>query len=278
MEEHRNRAHRNPETESRELAIGDIEFLARSVNRIDALRALAERPRSRTELQVVTGASSSTVCRLLREFDARNWVDRDGHRYRTTELGGFVAAEFEGLVGRMATERTLYEIARWFSFEPAFDLTCLADAEITLPSRSDPFAPIMRVGELVGSAARLRVLTYNFPESCFVPMWQAVMNGTQQCDLVTTPEAIEAVAESACAPRFEAVRDAERASVYVYDGEIPQIFGINDDVVHFGIDDEKGTPLALIETTDETVVSWAEETFDSYRHEAQLLSPDAIEA
>lgn len=266
------------EDTARNAAITDIEFLARSVHRIDALCALAERPRSQTELRVVTGASASTVCRLLREFEDRTWIVRDSRHYRTTELGGFVATGFTELIDRMETERTLREMMQWLSIEPAFDIDRLVDAEITRPNRNDPLAPMTRAGELVGSAARSRVLTYTLPNPCFVPQWQAVTSGTQRCDLVVTPGVIRAMAGPACAPRFRDVLDADRANVFVYEDDIPQIFGINDGVIHFGIDDDKGAPLALIETADETVVSWADETFESYRREARPLSTDAIEA
>jgi hypothetical protein len=32
----------------------------------------------------------------------------------------------------------------------------------------------------------------------------------------------------------------------------------------FGIDDDKGAPVALVETDDETILDWAEKTFESY--------------
>ncbi|HET7324822.1 MAG TPA: hypothetical protein VFJ06_10860 [Halococcus sp.] len=267
------------EDADRNAPITDIEFIARSVHRLDTLRALAERPHSRLELRVVTGASPPTVCRLLRDFEARQWTIKNGHRYELTQLGAFVTAGFIDLLDRMETGRTLRDVMRWLPVEKMdIDLRCFADATVTLGTQSDPLAPMKRAGELFRSAARSRVLTHSLPEPCFVPYWEAVTNGVQRYELVITAGAIEAVAVPSRRPQFEAILDADRTRVFVYDGEIPQIIGINDGIVFFGIDDERGAPVALIESENETVVLWAEETFESYRERAEPLDSVPIPA
>jgi hypothetical protein len=60
--------------------------------------------------------------------------------------------------------------------------------------------------------------------------------------------------------------------MFVTDADVPHVIGIGDDTVYFGVDDERGAPLALIETSDETVFVWAEGTFETYRREAVPLT------
>lgn len=96
-----------------ESSLDDIEFLARSEHRVEVLDALAERPHSRTDLQVMTGASSSTIRRLLCEFEERCWIRRNGHQYEATQPGTFVAEGLLALLGHMETERTLRAVWQW---------------------------------------------------------------------------------------------------------------------------------------------------------------------
>ena len=81
-----------------ESAIGDVAYLARSAHRVEALAALTERPRSRSELCEFTGVSSSTIRRTLSAFDEREWVRKNGYRYEATRLGETVATGMETLL------------------------------------------------------------------------------------------------------------------------------------------------------------------------------------
>lgn len=84
--------------------MADISFLTRSEHRVVSLVAMAVRPRSRSELGEMTGASSSTIRRTLRQFEDRHWIARDGYQYETTELGAFIAATMSDLLDRFETK------------------------------------------------------------------------------------------------------------------------------------------------------------------------------
>lgn len=141
--------------------LDEIEYLARSEHRVEALGALAERPLSRSDLRALTGASSSTVGRMLGEFEARYWIERVEHQYVITPLGAFVAEGLLTLLGRMETEQALRDVMRWFPTDNMdFDaIRCLSEAEIMFRTESDPIAPIRRAAGQLRAGTRLRFLT-----------------------------------------------------------------------------------------------------------------------
>ena len=49
----------------------EIEFLARSTNRVEVLRLLSTGPRTRRELAAATGASQATLGRIIEDFTER---------------------------------------------------------------------------------------------------------------------------------------------------------------------------------------------------------------
>ncbi len=76
-------------------ALDEIEYLARSENRLVVLRTLATEPMARDALREETGGSRQTLARILSELEERGWVDRAGVDYRATTLGAYLAREFE---------------------------------------------------------------------------------------------------------------------------------------------------------------------------------------
>jgi predicted transcriptional regulator len=98
-------------------SLDEIGFLTRSEHRVEVLGALAERPHSRADLRVLTGASSSTIGRMLGDFEDRCWVERVDHRYEATPLGAFVVSGVTDLLERMETERLLRATWEWLPTE-----------------------------------------------------------------------------------------------------------------------------------------------------------------
>lgn len=113
--------------------LNDIEFLARSESRTTALTAIAEQPQSRADLQTLTQTSSSTTGRMLREFETRHWIRRDGHQYKATQLGAFVASGMRELIERLETEHKLRDGWQWLPTElGGFTIEMCADAVVTV--------------------------------------------------------------------------------------------------------------------------------------------------
>ncbi|QZP38493.1 helix-turn-helix transcriptional regulator [Halobaculum magnesiiphilum] len=257
-------------------ALDDVAFLALSENRIDLLTVLSdERTHTRDELMDATDASRPTLARILDDFEARVWITQHGQSARITSLGTWVHDEFTDLLEMMDTARQLRTVEQWLSTDTlAFELSCLTDATVTLPSRNNPLAPMLRASELERTARQSRVLTHALPLPCLNAHWEAITTGTHQFEAVVTPNVVETMTEPAHRSQFTDILTDDQATVFVAEEPIADVVGINDGVVYFGIDDDKGAPLALIETDDETVRNWAEERFESYRETSSLLTQD----
>jgi predicted transcriptional regulator len=126
---------------TRSSPLDDIEFLAGSEHRVTALAALARGPRSRADLQALTGASASTTGRTLHEFEERRWIRKNGHRFETTQLGAFVAAGMQELIERIETERKLRDVWQWLPTEASgFTVEMGSSAVLTDARADDPTA------------------------------------------------------------------------------------------------------------------------------------------
>ncbi|MFC4439005.1 MULTISPECIES: transcriptional regulator FilR1 domain-containing protein [Natrialbaceae] len=68
--------------------------------------------------------------------------------------------------------------------------------------------------------------------------------------------------------------ESGQAKFFGHTGTIPVTVFLIDDVVLLCLSGDEGAPRAVIETTDETVRSWAESTIDTYRREGELLDPE----
>ncbi|MDX1745138.1 MAG: hypothetical protein R3324_04310, partial [Halobacteriales archaeon] len=67
-----------------------------------------------------------------------------------------------------------------------------------------------------------------------------------------------------------------RADMWVYDGTIgPQLI-IADDIITFLATDGEGAIQGLVETDDDRILPWAEQTYADYKAAAERLDPDRV--
>ncbi len=255
--------------------LGDIEFLARSPYRVRTLNALSEEPRSRSELREATGASPSTVGRLLREFEERRWIRRTGHEYETTQLGAFVASGMADLLERIETERQLREV--WIELpidSCELSVEAVSDATVTLAEASAPYRPIDRFVSLLEGTDRFRFLGSELAliEPCRTEACQLIADG-MRAEIIDPPavaiDVLEAYPEL-CARMLE----TGNVTIYLHD-DLPEysLCLLDDRVAIPGYDPVSGTVRALIDTGTDAAREWAESTFVRYRREAEPLPP-----
>lgn len=261
-----------------EETLESIRYLADSEHRAVALRALLNAPQTQANLRAETGASTSTVSRLLCSFEERNWIERRGQQYVLTSLGKIVATEFLQLYERLqATER----IERLVEFLPPAIITVglehLADARVTVPSRVEPFAPFERASTLQREATSARELSTIGPQGCLDAHREAVTAGRQTLNVVFTRPVIETAANTDDVGSLRTLVDADRASVAVSDSELPALLGLYDTTVCLVVTSDEGVPLALIETDDEAVFDWAETLFDTVQSDGTPLTRESID-
>ncbi|MFB6129608.1 MAG: helix-turn-helix transcriptional regulator [Salinigranum sp.] len=258
-----------------QVPLAEIKFLARSPNRAVVFDALREGPIERYDIEDVTGVSRATLGRILDDFEARGWVKRTGRRYETTPLGDYVVREFVDLLERFEPVPALNGVARWFpegGFD--FDLGRLAGAEVVRPQMNDALAPTTHIVRRLRTASRIRVLTYTALPGCMEVCWRRTVAGTQEFEGVFDPGTLATLgADPQMTAHAREMLESGRAEVVRYDGDIPTVVVIADDVVLLCLSGGEGAPRAVIETDDETVRAWADSTFESYRSEGRPLDP-----
>jgi len=262
-----------------ESALAEIEFLARSPNRVAVLRRLAEERHTRTDLVVATGASQATLGRILRDFEERSWIERVDGGYVATATGGLVADGFFDLLDIVATETELRPIIDYLPTDAIdVDLRRFGDATITVPSGTKPNAPVGRVLDLLGGASSVRAFSHAFNEGSLSVVEQRVTAGELTFEGVFSRDAIDAVADDeGLRRRLESLLDAPGASLRVRPAEIPLAVTIADDTVHLLLRDANGVLQASVDTDDPVVRDWADERFGRYWAEASALEHDDIE-
>lgn len=262
-----------------ESALEEIEFLALSPNRVDALTLLADQPRTRRELVELTGASQPTLGRILGDFEDRTWIARENSEYAATATGRLVAKGFGELLEIVETEEKLRTVVRWLPTDAmTFDLRHLSEATITTPSQVRPNAPVKRALELLRAADDVRIFSYAFNEQSLGVINEQTATGDQRFRGVFSSRAIDALADdSQLRRRLQALLASEQADIRITDETIPLAVTIVDESVHLFLRDDNGILQASIDVDDTAVRSWADELFEQYWLTATPLGVESLE-
>ncbi|XVH30590.1 helix-turn-helix transcriptional regulator [Haloferacaceae archaeon DSL9] len=254
--------------------IDDVGYLARADHRAPTLVALSVRPRSRSELWELTGVSSSTIRRTLREFEDRNWIHRNGHRYETTQLGSFIASAMEELLGRIEIERKLRDVWGWLPGEESgFTIEMCSDAIVAVARPDDPYSPVNRFASLLRKTNGFRFVGFDIAllEPCRDALRERIVDG-METEIVDPPGVARYILSTYpdhCAEPLE----SGNLTVLLHDELPPYGVGIFDDRIAIScIDRGSGTVRVLVDTGAPSAREWAESTYERYRSEARPLA------
>lgn len=251
----------------------DLAYLARSNHRIPTLVALAERPRSRSELCELTGVSSSTIRRTLTEFEDRIWIQKEGYQYAATRLGEVIASEMEKLLERIDAVRNLREV--WQSLPKEiteYPLETLTAMNVTLAEPNTPYRPVNRFKSLLQASSDLRFIRPEIAimEPCLDVLYERIDTGVDVV-LVDRPES-HAYFLSTYPNRSQAMMKQDNFTVLEHDDLPPCGIGILDlQVIISCFEEDSGTVHALIDTDEPTVHEWAQSVFEKYTSEARAV-------
>lgn len=223
--------------------------------------------------------SRSTVSRALRDLQTQQLVERTNGTYRTTAYGDLLADEFESLLETASSAWRVRNVLEQIpTGELGFELRHLANAEFTTPTTANPTAPMERVVDLKRQAAHVRSLAAGRSPGALDAHREAAEASGHTFESVCSTGLVQwLVTEADRRDALTDLLDADGVAVYVYDGDIPVPLGITEDVVFFGVESEEGAPVALVESTDDRVREWAEDTFESCRAAADALAPSDLD-
>lgn len=253
----------------------EIEFLATSDHRVGVLDALTERPRDRNELYDSTGASPSTMGRILADFEGRRWIARDGRTYELTRLGEFVAERFADLRHAMTVERTLRDVWRWLPVEmDGFDPGSFTDPVVSRPGPGYPYEPVERVTHLIEETATMRGFGMAMLKSRNLEAFFDRVLDDLVCEYVYPPAVFEEIL-SWDRVRVEEATARGNYTASLHDGlPIDEWCGVCllDERVSFCCyDPETRTLRALVDTDSPGMYEWAGSLFERYRRVARPL-------
>lgn len=253
--------------------IDDVAFLTRSPYRVVALKALSEAPQDRNDLRAITGASYSTIRRLLRRLEDRNWVERTGHHYRATQLGAFVARAMTVVIDRIETERRFREIWEHVPGEDdGFTIGMCTDATVTVAEPTDPYCTIDRFESLLEATSEFRFVGPHVAlvEPCLDELCDRLNDGLD-LRVIDQPERAEPFLRSH--PEYaEPLLEEDDPSVLVHDDLPAYGIGLFDDrVAVCCCDSDIGTVRAVIDTVTPVAREWAESAYERYLREASSL-------
>lgn len=253
----------------------EIEFLARSQNRVDVLDALTRGPIGRYDLEETVGVTRATLGRILEDFEERGWVTERDREYETTQLGAYVSRELSHLIERFEPIPALNEVAQWFpegGFD--FDLGCLAGATTVRSTRNDALAPTAHIAKRIRTADRVRLITYSVLPGVIEACWRETVDGDLELESVLDGGAFESFGtDPRMIERAQEMVQTGQSEVFLYHDDIQSTVFIVDDVVLLCLSGGEGAPLAVIETDDEAVRAWAESTIDDHCREADRVDP-----
>lgn len=257
----------------------DVAYLARSEHRAPTLVALTVRPRSRSELWEMTGVSSSTIRRTLREFEDRNWIRRDEYQYETTQLGAFIASAMAELIERAETERKLRDVWEWLPGEESgFSIELCTDAVVTKADADDPYRPVNRFVSLLGETERLRLTGFDVAllEPCKDELCQRILDG-METELVTRPRVVTYIRSTFPEPFSEALASGN-LTVRLHD-DLPS-YGVcifDDRIAISCYDPDSVTVRVVVDTESPDAREWAESVYEADCRQTPTMPVERIE-
>lgn len=260
-------------TQSVASPLEDIEFLARSEHRVDALRRLRRGSADRDDLRTATGASKATVARLLNEFEERNWVVRDGHEYELTDLGRFVTDEFLRLVDRVETEHALRDVWQWFPTDlPGFTVELFTDAVISSPDPDLPYRSSPLFVDHLEAARTIRGFSARSPKpDSYEHIVRRAIDG-KEIEVIFPRTVIEDMLQVLPEVMFREALESGRLTVLEGTAYPMKIgFTLSEDRLGLWGRDEEGLARVGLATGSPDALAWGESLYEEVRSNARPI-------
>lgn len=260
-------------------ALDTLRFFANSANSLLVFEALSEGVTTSSTLAERTGASRSTVARILDEGQSRGWIDSEGSHYELTTEGEIITTEVRGWLQTIEGIQHLGEAVDWLP-EPAhsLDYRRFRNADFITGSPSNPTEPFDFVSEMIQSATKIRTLAWTGVPRLTELINEQATAGKLDCEAVMQADFIDTLAER---PEV-AVHwrpPAERGEVWSFDGDVPLSIHVIDETVVIWLAEGHGDGLVVrgaLVTEDSAVRSWAKSLYEDYRDDAVQVDPATL--
>lgn len=261
----------------------DVAYLSRSANRVVILDALTDGPYSRRALADQTGASRTTLDRIVNELEDRGWAERTAEgTYVATVQGRHLVRRFMPFLESVEALQRLDDAVAWLPVdELSIGLEHFSDAVVRRPEPADPVETIDYITDLLENASEFRMLAHLAPpEPLGETLRDRVVSGQMVVDGVITDELFSYLGSSPeRAARWRALVEAG-TDLHRHEGPIPCNLWIFDETVLIKksgpepIDESYGAPIV---SDDSVVRSWAHDLIDDVTAAASRIDAEAFE-
>lgn len=254
--------------------VDDIAFLSGSEARVDVLRLLkAEGPLTRRELRRRCEAANVTLSRNLEKLREQGWIVEEERSYELTIRGEEIANQFFDLLGTVEQVNRLETFLRWApKGELDLDFGELAEAEITVGAKHNPFAPIGKYVDLLQGATHAQIMLQPVGLKALQTAEEDLVVDDARYEIVVEDDFVRSLASSEeCLGVLGRLAESEASSVTVHENELPFCLVVTDSLVQIGVQDEHNHPRALVQSDSETVYTWARRKFRAFREGARPL-------
>ena len=248
-----------------------IEYLLRSDNRTAVLLELEQdQPLDRYGIEDRLNASRRTVTRVLGDLTEQGYIRESAVGYRLTTFGAIVADAY-----RRCRERT--EVATRYrpflanvdSETADFDPQYLEDADLTVATDVNPYAPRHRMLELRQSASWIRAVMPVIEKRSIEQLTGRVKSDDDLTFEVVIPADLYEMIQShpEYDESFRAATAADSVENFIYPGPITTLYAVTDDVAALGASVD-GEPHSLVESPNPELREWVTRRIDTYQDEA----------
>ncbi|WP_223301672.1 transcriptional regulator FilR1 domain-containing protein [Haladaptatus sp. R4] len=258
----------------------ELAYCTRSDHPVPVLAAVSSKQVHVTELrtELEDPPSDSTLRRVLQHFAENGWVEKISGEYQITATGEQVLAAYDELAASLTQ---LIEKAPWFQRLPPEDATvpiqALTDANLVVSNPSSPSSVLATALSLYDrNIDRFRGLcsiynsvlfkTYSTMHKLNIgPEFEAILDRPTFMKAVESTDSRYVVDESDDPNYDPLVLDRSHTlGIGIYDSRKVAIGAYNKS--------GKGQHIAMIVSTNEQVVDWATDLYESYRAEAKRPS------
>ena len=254
-----------------------IQYLSGSPARIAILRTIRKEPRRPAAITENVQATRTTVQRVLAGFHDRRWVVKRAGEYHLTAAGERVHDGYEALIEEVTLADRVGRFAADLERAGAgFPATGLTQGELTVADGRDPLAAVDRVVEVIreGAGSEIRaispIVTRQYNEAA-----AGSLDRGARITLVIDEEVLSASVTEFTEATERALQD-DLATVLVAAEPIEYGLFMWGDHVCVITHDERNSPRCVFESSDPTVLTWADERFERYRDGATPL-PELID-
>lgn len=249
----------------------DDEILETALRRKPALRALAEAPRDRRDLQTALDVSKTTCHRIVRSLEDHSLVTRGDDGYATTLLGDVVVGELDRFEETVETAYRLEPLLEQLSASDVdVDPRVLRDASVSWEVEGDGVS-LDRGVERVREADLLRVMDWTpVPDLYLERIYRLMAEEGTRSEAIYPREEVasrldrfpdlhdELVAEDG-GHRYWVCQAVPTWGMSIYDDELLELRAYEPDTGAHALEASTGDPAA---------VEWAADVFERYREQS----------